>query len=144
MKKILIYTDGSCKQNPGYGGWAAILFVQGYKKKIFGNYSICTNNQMELLSTINSIKYIGKPSCIKIITDSQYVKEGINNWIYLWKHNNLVQTDDIKKNKKLWKKLHNIFIKKKHIIQWYWIKSHNINQYNIKTDYLSKKVVGNE
>jgi len=97
MKKILVYTDGSCKKNPGYGGWGSILFFQGYKKKIFGNYNLCTNNQMELLATINSLRYIKKPSNIKIVTDSKYVKEGINSWIYSWKHRNF---NFIENNKK--------------------------------------------
>ena len=115
MKKILVYTDGSCKQNPGKGGWSCILFLQGLKKKIHGNYALCTNNQMELLGTIYALKYLKKPSEIKIITDSKYVKEGINCWIHLWKYNKLfyIKFPEFKKNKLLWRTLYKICKKKK-------------------------------
>lgn len=141
MKKAIIYTDGSCKQSSGYGGWGSILFFQGYKKKIYGNYKITTNNQMELIAIINSLQYLKFPCEVKIITDSKYVKDGINNWIFLWRKNNSIYIEKEKKNKNLWKKLYNICNKKKHIINWFWIKGHHINQYNIKVDYISKRVI---
>ena len=139
MKKIIIYTDGSCKKNSTVGGWCSLLFFQGYKKKLYGCYKETTNNQMELLATLNALKYLKKPCEIKIITDSKYVKYGISKWINLWKEDYEFYIDDKLKNTNLWKQLFNICEKKKHIINWFWIKGHHINKYNIKVDNLSKK-----
>jgi len=126
------------------GGWSSILYFQGYKKKMYGFYKSTTNNQMELIAIINSLKYLRSPCELKIITDSRYVKDGINNWIFLWRKNNNIYVENEKKNKKLWKKLHNICNKKQHIINWFWIKGHHANKYNIKADNISKKVTENE
>ena len=143
MKKIIIYTDGSCKKNPGLGGWAAVLLFQGYKKKIYGKYNVTTNNQMELVAIVNSLKYLKKPYNIKIITDSKYVKDGIKKCIYNWQKYFKEYNNSIK-NIKLWKKLYIMFHKKKHKISCFWIKGHNFNKINIKIDNLSKKATNYE
>tara|TARA_B100000683_G_scaffold84900_1_gene83779 strand:+ start:1194 stop:1454 length:261 start_codon:yes stop_codon:yes gene_type:complete len=84
---IKIYTDGSCLGNPGNGGWAAIIIIDGKKTVIKGNNPNTTNNQMELLAPINALKKIPKGSNVQIFTDSNYVKSGITEWIHNWKKN---------------------------------------------------------
>ena len=82
---IKIYTDGSCLENPGKGGWAAIIIIDGIKTQINGNKENTTNNQMELLAPINALKKIPKGNKVQIFTDSKYVKSGITEWIHNWK-----------------------------------------------------------
>ena len=84
---IKIYTDGSCIENPGKGGWAAIILNDRKKTEIKGNKKNTTNNQMELLAPIQALKKIPKGSKVQIFTDSKYVKSGITEWIYNWKKN---------------------------------------------------------
>ena len=82
---IKIYTDGSCLENPGNGGWAAIIIDDGKKTQIKGSKKNTTNNQMELLASIEALKKIPKGSEVQIFTDSKYVKSGITEWIHNWK-----------------------------------------------------------
>ena len=84
---IKIYTDGSCLNNPGNGGWAAIIIDDGKKTQIKGSKKNTTNNQMELLAPIEALKKIPKGSKVQIFTDSKYVKSGITEWIHNWKKN---------------------------------------------------------
>ena len=85
---IKIYTDGSCLENPGNGGWAAIIFVNNEKIIISGNKKNTTNNQMELIAAIEALKKIPKGQEVQIYTDSKYVKIGITEWIKKWSQNN--------------------------------------------------------
>ena len=84
---IKIYTDGSCLENPGNGGWAAIIIDDEKKTQIKGSKKNTTNNQMELLAPIEALKKIHKGSKVQIFTDSKYVKSGITEWIHNWKKN---------------------------------------------------------
>ena len=106
---ITIYTDGSCLTNPGSGGWAAIINENNEKKIISGNEKNTTNNRMELLAPINALKGIKSGPKIKIYTDSQYVKNGITEWINKWLNNNwkTSKKEDVK-NKDLWIELYNL------------------------------------
>ena len=98
-----IYTDGSCLENPGNGGWAAIIINNGQKTKIKGSKKNTTNNQMELLAPIEALKKIPKGSKVQIFTDSKYVKSGITEWIYNWKKNGWKTANKQEvKNKDLW------------------------------------------
>ena len=138
MKVINIYTDGACKGNPGPGGWGAILECGDYKKEIYGGHKLTTNNIMELTAVIESLKLIKKKSSINIITDSQYVKNGISDWIKNWKLKGW-KTANKKpvKNKDLWiilDKLNN-----EHSIKWLWVKGHSGHPGNERADYLANK-----
>ena len=106
---IKIYTDGSCIGNPGNGGWAAIINDGKEIKKISGNEKNTTNNRMELLAPINALKDMKPGVEIKIYTDSQYVKNGITEWINTWLANNwkTSKKEDVK-NKDLWIELYNL------------------------------------
>ena len=135
---ITIYTDGSCLTNPGNGGWAAIISDGKEIKKISGNEKNTTNNRMELLAAINALKDMNPGVEIKIYTDSQYVKNGITEWINTWLANNwkTSKKEDVK-NKDLWIDLYNL--NKSLNIQWNWVKAHDGNPLNEEVDLLAKK-----
>ena len=100
---IKVYTDGSCLENPGNGGWAAIIIDDGKKTQIKGSKKNTTNNQMELMAPIEALKKIPKGSEVQIFTDSKYVKSGITEWIHNWKKNGWKTANKQKvKNKELW------------------------------------------
>jgi ribonuclease HI len=135
---ITIYTDGSCLTNPGNGGWAAIISDGKKIKKISGSEKNTTNNRMELLAPINALKEMNPGIEIKIYTDSQYVKNGITEWINTWLVNNwkTKKKEDVK-NKDLWIELYNL--NKSLNVQWNWVKSHDGNPMNEEVDVLAKK-----
>ena len=135
---IKIYTDGSCLENPGNGGWAAIIFINNEKIVISGNKKNTTNNQMELLAAIEALKKIPERQKIQIYTDSKYVKQGITEWIEKWIQNNWKTSSKQKvKNVDLWKELNEI--SKKHQIEWHWVKAHAGDAFNEEADELAKK-----
>ena len=138
---IKVYTDGSCLENPGKGGWAAIIIIDGKKSELKGSKENTTNNQMELLAPINALKNIPKGSKVQIFTDSKYVKSGITDWIHNWKKNGWKTADKKNvKNKNLWTELDNL--SKKFEIQWNWVKAHSSDQLNNEVDLLAKKSAG--
>ncbi len=135
---IEIYTDGSCLQNPGKGGWAAIINYKDNIKKISGSEKNTTNNRMELLAPINALKQVERNKEIQIYTDSQYVKLGITEWINTWIKNNwqTSKKEDVK-NKDLWIELYDL--NNSLNIKWNWIKAHSGNALNEEVDLLAKK-----
>ena len=138
---IKIYTDGSCSENPGNGGWAAIINMNGNIKKISGSEKNTTNNRMELIATINALKSINSDEEIRIYTDSQYVKLGITEWINTWVKNNWkTSKKEEVKNKDLWTELYNL--NKTLKVKWIWIKAHAGNPLNEEVDLLAKKAAG--
>ena len=135
---IKIYTDGSCLENPGNGGWAAIINDNGKIKKISGSEKDTTNNRMELMAPINALKEIKSNEEIQIFTDSQYVKLGITEWINKWVKNDwqTAKKEDVK-NKDLWIELYNL--NKSLNVKWNWIKAHAGNPLNEEVDLLAKR-----
>ena len=135
---IKIYTDGSCLRNPGDGGWAAIIIIDGETKEISGSERDTTNNRMELLAPINALKEMKQNEQIEIYTDSQYVKLGITEWINKWVLNNwkTSKKEDVK-NKDLWIELYNL--NKSLDVKWNWVRAHVGNTMNEKVDLLAKK-----
>ena len=135
---IKIYTDGSCLENPGNGGWAAIIINDGKKTQIKGSKKNTTNNQMELLAPIKALKKIPEGKEIQIYTDSRYVKQVITEWINKWIQNNWKTSSKQKvKNVDLWKELNKI--SKKYKIEWHWVKAHAGDVFNEEVDELAKK-----
>ena len=135
---IKIYTDGSCLNNPGDGGWAAIINYNDKIIKIDGSEKNTTNNRMELMAPINALKKIDQNNKIEIYTDSQYVKLGITEWIHKWIKNNwqTSKKEDVK-NKELWIELYELT--KLFEINWIWVKAHSGNILNEEVDLLAKK-----
>ena len=135
---IKIYTDGSCLTNPGDGGWAAIINIDGEIKKISGSEKNTTNNRMELMAPINALKYINSEDPIEIFTDSKYVKNGITEWINTWVLNNWKTSnkEDVK-NKDLWIELYKL--NQSLNVKWNWIKAHAGDTLNEEVDILAKE-----
>ena len=135
---IKIYTDGSCLSNPGNGGWAAIININGEIKKISGNEKNTTNNRMELMAPINALKYINSEDPIEIFTDSKYVKNGITEWINTWVLNNWKTSnkEDVK-NKDLWIELYKL--NQSLNVKWNWVKAHAGDTLNEEVDILAKE-----
>ena len=135
---IKIYTDGSCLTNPGDGGWAAIISINGEIKEISGSEKNTTNNRMELLAPIRALKEMKQSDQIEIYTDSQYVKLGITEWINTWVVNNwkTSKKEDVK-NKDLWVELYDL--NKSLNVKWNWVKAHAGNPMNEEVDLLAKK-----
>jgi ribonuclease HI len=140
---IKIYTDGSCLENPGKGGWAAIINDDGDMKKVSGGEKNTTNNRMELMAPINALKAINSNKEIEIYTDSQYVKLGITQWINTWLKNNwkTSKKEDVK-NKDLWLELNNL--NNSLDVKWNWVKAHAGNPLNEEVDLLAKKAANLE
>ena len=135
---IKIYTDGSCLENPGNGGWAAIIIDDEKKTQIKGSKKNTTNNQMELLAPIEALKKIPKGSKIEIFTDSKYVKSGITEWIHNWKKNGWKTADKQKvKNRELWTELD--FLANKFEISWNWVKAHSTDKLNNEVDLIARE-----
>ena len=135
---IKIYTDGSCIGNPGFGGWAAIIFLNDKKIKIKGKKKNTTNNQMELMAPIKALKKIPVGEKVQIYTDSKYVKMGMTEWIETWKKNNWKTSSKKKvKNKDLWKKLDHL--SEKYQIKWLWVKGHSGDITNEEVDQLARE-----
>ena len=135
---IKIYTDGSCLSNPGNGGWAAIININGEIKKISGSEKNTTNNRMELMAPINALKNINSKDPIEIFTDSKYVKNGITEWINTWVLNNWkTSKKENVKNKDLWLELHKL--NQSLNVKWNWVKAHGGNPLNEEVDMLAKK-----
>ena len=141
MNNILkIYTDGACRGNPGIGGWGAILKYDNRIKEISGFSKNTTNNIMELTAVIESLKQLNRTCDIIITTDSNYVKDGITDWINTWKINGW-KTANKKavKNKELWIELDSLVAE--HNITWKWIKGHSGHSDNERADQLANKII---
>ncbi len=138
---ITIYTDGACSGNPGVGGWGVVI-IDDNKNETFlnGGDNHTTNNKMELTAAIQALKAFEKKRTITLITDSKYVKDGIQSWIQNWKKNGWkTAAKKPVKNKELWIELDELIAK--HNITWEWIKGHAGNTHNEKADYLARRYI---
>ena len=137
---INIYTDGACRGNPGPGGWGALLIYQKSEKELYGFSPETTNNIMELSAVIEALKSIKRKCPIIITTDSNYVKNGITEWIHSWKKNHW-KTANKKpvKNKELWIELDSLC--KLYDIKWEWVKGHSGHPGNERADSLANKAI---
>ena len=135
---IKIYTDGSCLENPGNGGWAAIIIDDEKKMQIKGSKKNTTNNQMELLAPIKALNKISKGSKVQIFTDSKYVKSGITEWIHNWKKNGWKTANKEQvKNKELWTELD--LLSNSFEIKWSWVKAHSTDKLNNEVDLIARE-----
>ena len=139
---IKVYTDGSCLENPGKGGWAAIIINDSGRIEIKGSKDNTTNNQMELTAPIMALKKIPQGSKVQIFTDSKYVKSGITEWIHNWKKNGWKTVDKKEvKNKNLWTELDDL--SNAFDIEWIWVKAHSNNELNNEADLLARSSANN-
>ena len=139
-RRVVIYTDGACKGNPGPGGWGALLVFDAREKEIFGGEAQTTNNRMELTAVIRALEALTRPCDIDLYLDSQYVKNGIESWIHTWKRNGW-RTSDRKpvKNAELWRELD--LLVHMHRIRWHWVRGHADTPGNHRADELANRGV---
>ena len=140
MSRVVIYTDGACKGNPGPGGWGALLQFGGHERELFGGEPLTTNNRMELTAVIRALEALTRGCEVDLYTDSQYVKQGIESWIHGWKRNGW-KTSDRKpvKNAELWRELD--ALAQRHEIGWHWVKGHADTAGNVRADELANRGV---
>ena len=139
---VQIFTDGACKGNPGPGGWGAIMKYGDHVKELNGYSAETTNNIMELTAVIEALKSLTRPCNIILTTDSNYVKNGITEWIHNWKKKGW-KTANKKpvKNKECWLQL-DVEVQR-HQIEWKWVKGHSGHPENERADELANKAVEN-
>lgn len=140
MTAVDIWTDGACSGNPGPGGWGVILVSGDRRKELFGGEPHTTNNRMELLAAISALEALKKPCDVRLHVDSEYVRQGISQWIHGWKRNGW-RTADKKpvKNAELWQRLEEAA--KRHRIEWLWVRGHAGDPMNERADELAREGV---
>jgi ribonuclease HI len=139
---IVVYTDGACSGNPGPGGWGVLLqAVSGSdivkERELKGGEPATTNNRMELLAAISALEVLDRPSTVRVVTDSAYVKNGVTTWIHGWKRNGWKTSakKDVK-NVELWQRLDTA--QSRHTVAWEWIKGHAGHPENERADALAR------
>lgn len=133
---IEIFTDGACKNNPGPGGWGALLRFGTREKELFGGEANTTNNRMELMAVIAALDALKRPCRVVVHTDSKYVCKGISQWIHGWKKKNwMTALKTPVKNDDLWKRLDALATQ--HNIKWRWVKGHAGHPKNERADMLA-------
>jgi ribonuclease HI len=135
---VTIHTDGACSGNPGPGGWGAILQLNGNEKEIFGGEPLTTNNRMELMAAIMALESLKRPCPVILYTDSQYVRQGITEWIHGWKKRHWRKADGKPViNADLWQRLETA--NKAHKVDWRWVRGHAGDQMNERADALARQ-----
>lgn len=138
MKKVEIYTDGSCKQNPGPGGWGAVLVYQGRELELSGGQADTTNNRMELTAVIEALQKLREPCQVTLTTDSKYVSDGISKgWAASWRARGWKKADKSPAlNPDLWGTL--LDLCETHTVKFVWVKGHAGHPYNERCDTLAQ------
>ena len=135
---VVIYTDGACSGNPGPGGWGAILMSGAHERELWGGEPATTNNRMELFAAISALELLKRPCKVELHTDSQYVRQGITEWIAGWKARGWKTASKAPvKNDDLWKRLDEA--RSRHEVSWRWVKGHAGHPLNERADALARR-----
>ena len=138
MKQVQLITDGACLGNPGKGGWACILRYGDHKREVFGSEPHTTNNRMELTAAIEGLRLLKESCSVEVVTDSNYLKNGITTWIHGWKRNGWKSSDKKPvKNQDLWMMLDELV--NAHEAHWKWTKGHAAHEDNNRCDELASR-----
>ncbi|GAB6041960.1 ribonuclease HI [Endothiovibrio diazotrophicus] len=138
MDEVEIFTDGACKGNPGPGGWGAILRAKGQEKELYGGERATTNNRMELMAAIMALEALTRPCKVALTTDSQYVRQGITQWIHNWKKRGWKTASKAPvKNEDLWRRLDAAC--GRHQVDWHWVRGHTGHAENERADQLANR-----
>jgi ribonuclease HI len=137
---VEIHTDGACSGNPGPGGWGAILDWNGKRRELSGGEPLTTNNRMELMAAIAALETLKRPMRVVLFTDSQYLRQGITEWIEGWRKRGW-RTADKKpvKNQDLWERLD--AARRQHKVDWRWLKGHAGHDLNERADELAREEI---
>ena len=139
-KHVDIHTDGACSGNPGPGGWAALLCWRGVERELSGGEPATTNNRMELMAAIAALETLKEPCTVVLTTDSQYVRQGITEWMAGWiRRGWKTSGGDVVKNRDLWERLH--AAAGRHAVDWRWVKGHDGDPGNERADALANRGV---
>jgi ribonuclease HI len=138
VTEVEIYTDGACRGNPGPGGWGALLVSGAHRREIWGGESLTTNNRMELTAAIEALAALKRGCLVQLYTDSQYLRNGIREWLPQWKARGW-KTADRKpvKNVELWQRLEQEI--ERHEVHWHWVKAHAGHAGNERADELANR-----
>lgn len=140
LKQVEIYTDGACRGNPGPGGWGAVLQAGGQEKEIMGAEPDTTNNRMELIAAIEALRALNQPCRVRLHTDSQYLRQGITEWINGWKSRGWrTAAKKAVKNRELWQALDEEVAR--HEVDWKWVKAHAGDPGNERADGLANRAI---
>lgn len=137
---VELYTDGACKGNPGPGGWGALLRYKERERELWGGENPTTNNRMELTAAIRGLQALKRACQVTLVTDSQYVKQGIQDWLPNWKRRGWKTANgQAVKNADLWRQLDEEVAK--HQVTWQWVRGHNGHAENERADQLANRGV---
>jgi len=138
VTKVEIYTDGACRGNPGPGGWGALLVSGQHRRELWGGEAATTNNRMEMTAAIEALAALKRRCRVDLYTDSQYVRNGITEWLPQWKRRGW-KTADRKpvKNADLWTRLESEI--SRHEVLWHWVKGHAGHAGNERADELANR-----
>ena len=137
LKAVEIHTDGACLGNPGPGGWGALLRYKGRERELSGGEPDTTNNRMELMAAIQALETLSEGCSVDLYTDSQYVRQGITEWMPGWVRRNWKTSGgDPVKNRDLWERLQ--AATQRHHVRWHWVKGHNGHPENERVDELAR------
>lgn len=137
MKHVDVYTDGACRNNPGHGGWGAILVFAGVEKELSGGEEMTTNNRMELTAAIEALSALKEPCEVTLTSDSKYLTDAINQgWVTSWQKKGWKKADRSPVlNPDLWEKL--LPLLERHKVTFVWVKGHDGHPYNERCDKLA-------
>jgi ribonuclease HI len=134
---VTIYTDGGCKGNPGPGGWGVLLIYKGRERELHGGEPLTTNNRMEMMAAIVALETLKRGCRVELHTDSQYLRNGISEWIKGWKANGWkTAAKKPVKNADLWQRLDEA--RKRHEVSWHWVRGHAGHPENERVDKLAQ------
>lgn len=140
MQKVSIFTDGACRGNPGPGGWGVLMRYNHHEKKLHGAEIHTTNNRMELMGAINGLAALKKSCIVEVTTDSQYVRNGITQWLHTWKRKAWRNSNNKPiKNLDLWQRLDEEV--QRHQVTWHWVRGHSGHIENEIADQLANQAI---
>jgi len=143
VAEIVAYTDGACSGNPGPGGWGALLVARApdgrilRERELSGGEPATTNNRMELMAAIAALEALERDTALTVVTDSNYLRDGVTAWIHGWKRNGWkTAAKKPVKNVDLWQRLDAAAAR--HDVRWEWIKGHAGHPENERADALAR------